>query len=57
MNPEFLTEGEAIEDFMLPDRIVLGGIDEKSIAVMDGALRRIWRRRADQDQYPHRGND
>jgi UDPglucose 6-dehydrogenase len=31
MNPEFLREGEAIEDFMYPDRIVLGGIDERSI--------------------------
>ncbi len=31
MNPEFLREGEAIEDFMVPDRIVLGGIDERSI--------------------------
>jgi UDPglucose 6-dehydrogenase len=39
MNPEFLTEGEAIEDFMLPDRIVLGGIDEKSIALMDELYR------------------
>ena len=34
MNPEFLTEGEAVEDFMKPDRIVLGGIDERSIEVM-----------------------
>lgn len=35
MNPEFLTEGEAIDDFMYPDRIVLGGIDERSIDQLD----------------------
>lgn len=35
MNPEFLTEGEAIDDFMYPDRIVLGGIDEQSINMLD----------------------
>ncbi|MFV1998443.1 MAG: UDP-glucose/GDP-mannose dehydrogenase family protein [Acidiferrobacterales bacterium] len=30
MNPEFLREGVAIPDFMFPDRIVIGGIDERS---------------------------
>lgn len=33
MNPEFLTEGVAIDDFMRPDRIVIGGGDERAIAV------------------------
>ncbi len=37
MNPEFLREGEAVEDFMNPDRIVLGGIDERTIKVMEKA--------------------
>ncbi len=35
MNPEFLTEGEAVRDFLRPDRIVLGGVDERSISVQE----------------------
>ncbi len=35
MNPEFLTEGEAVSDFMDPDRIVLGGMDDASIATLE----------------------
>ena len=35
MNPEFLTEGEAVRDFMAPDRIVLGGIDERALDALD----------------------
>lgn len=34
MNPEFLREGEAVDDFMNPDRIVLGGIDERTQNVL-----------------------
>jgi UDPglucose 6-dehydrogenase len=33
-NPEFLKEGAAIDDFMRPDRIVIGADDERAIALM-----------------------
>ncbi len=33
-NPEFLREGSAIEDFMRPDRIVIGARDAQAIAIM-----------------------
>ncbi len=35
MNPEFLSEGVAVHDFMYPDRLVLGSYDERGLAVLE----------------------
>jgi UDPglucose 6-dehydrogenase len=35
VNPEFLTEGQALADFMAPDRIVLGGLNERTLDAIE----------------------
>jgi UDPglucose 6-dehydrogenase/GDP-mannose 6-dehydrogenase len=35
MNPEFLSEGSAVHDFLFPDRLVLGGSDERSTDTLE----------------------
>ena len=34
-NPEFLTEGQAVRDFMEPDRIVQGALDSRAMAALE----------------------
>lgn len=41
-NPEFLREGAAINDFMKPDRIVLGCTDEEAIAILKDLYRPLY---------------
>jgi hypothetical protein len=38
-NPEFLREGSAIEDFMRPNRVVIGADSEQAIAIMKDLYR------------------
>lgn len=41
-NPEFLREGAAINDFMRPDRVVIGSADEEAIAIMRDLFRPLY---------------
>jgi UDPglucose 6-dehydrogenase len=41
-NPEFLREGAAINDFMRPDRVVLGSRDDEAIAIMRDLYRPLY---------------
>jgi len=38
-NPEFLKEGAAIDDFLRPDRVVIGAEDEQAMAMMTNLYR------------------
>ena len=41
-NPEFLREGAAINDFMRPDRVVIGCTDEEAIAILKNIYRPLY---------------
>jgi UDPglucose 6-dehydrogenase len=41
-NPEFLREGAAIDDFMRPDRVVIGSNEDKAIEIMKELYRPLY---------------
>lgn len=42
-NPEFLREGEAVNDFLIPDRVIIGCENDKSKAIMESIYKGIIR--------------
>ena len=41
-NPEFLREGAAIQDFMRPDRVVIGADDDEAAAILKDLYRPLY---------------
>jgi UDPglucose 6-dehydrogenase len=54
-NPEFLREGAAIDDFKRPDRIVIGGHDQRGLEVMRAIYRPLSLNRAPVVEMSRRG--
>ncbi|EGC99612.1 UDP-glucose 6-dehydrogenase, partial [Burkholderia sp. TJI49] len=41
-NPEFLKEGAAVEDFMRPDRIIIGVDDDETGAIAREKMKKLY---------------
>ncbi|UCF31957.1 MAG: UDP-glucose/GDP-mannose dehydrogenase family protein [bacterium] len=41
-NPEFLREGSAVEDFMRPDRVVIGARSDQAVAILQDLYRPLY---------------